>query len=283
MRKFIVSDLHGNGNLYDSIINYLSNLKKVITDDITLFINGDLIDRGINSASMLLDVRNRMNNKKDFKIEYLAGNHEAMMYKALRNYRGDSLPLDFNWMYRNGGNITIDTLKILVNDRELIDIVEFISNLKLYHKFDEVMNKKNIVLVHAKCPTIVEDNCPYTIRDIDKIGDDILWARKDYRTVNFLGNQNYFTIVGHTPVGDRRGFTYDSYDNVLNIDGGCSCYVVGQHEYDHVPLVEITNNDIKILTFNNNNEIVCGNHIENDTIISMNNSELSEHKILTKK
>ena len=31
MRKFIVSDLHGNGNIYDSIMNYLNNIRKNIS------------------------------------------------------------------------------------------------------------------------------------------------------------------------------------------------------------------------------------------------------------
>ena len=58
MRKFIVSDLHGNGNMYNSIIKYLENVNK--DDEIMLYINGDLIDRGLDSADMLLDVRKRI-------------------------------------------------------------------------------------------------------------------------------------------------------------------------------------------------------------------------------
>ena len=45
MRKFIVSDLHGDGAIYDSVINYLENLHNE-GEDITLYINGDLVDRG---------------------------------------------------------------------------------------------------------------------------------------------------------------------------------------------------------------------------------------------
>ena len=46
MRKFIVSDLHGNGNMYNSIINFLENYNNSCDDDVCLYINGDLIFNG---------------------------------------------------------------------------------------------------------------------------------------------------------------------------------------------------------------------------------------------
>ena len=48
MRKFIISDIHGNGNLYYSVMSYLENISKC--EDVTLYINGDLIDRGLESG-----------------------------------------------------------------------------------------------------------------------------------------------------------------------------------------------------------------------------------------
>ncbi len=69
MRKFIVSDLHGNGNVYNSIMKYLENVNK--EEDVTLYINGDLIDRGKDSGRMLLDIYDRVTNNKGFHIEYL--------------------------------------------------------------------------------------------------------------------------------------------------------------------------------------------------------------------
>ena len=69
MRQFIVSDLHGNGNIYKSIIGYLENINK--DDEVILYINGDLIDRGIDSSYMLLDIRNRIINNKGFLTCYL--------------------------------------------------------------------------------------------------------------------------------------------------------------------------------------------------------------------
>ena len=65
MRKFIVSDIHGNGNVYYSIMGYLDNISK--EEEIELYINGDLIDRGDYSSEILLDVMKRIKENK-FKI-----------------------------------------------------------------------------------------------------------------------------------------------------------------------------------------------------------------------
>ena len=54
MRKYIISDIHGNGNLYYSVMSYIENISKI--DDVVLYINGDLIDRGPNSSEILLDL-----------------------------------------------------------------------------------------------------------------------------------------------------------------------------------------------------------------------------------
>jgi hypothetical protein len=54
MQKYIVSDIHGNGDIYDTIMGYLENVS--LTDEVTLYINGDLFDRGLDSFRILLDV-----------------------------------------------------------------------------------------------------------------------------------------------------------------------------------------------------------------------------------
>ena len=108
MRKFIISDIHGLGNLYYSVMGYLDNISK--RDDIELFINGDLIDRGVDSAEILVDLLNRIKENK-FKITYLAGNHEQLMYEVFnRRKQGVRVPLCNDW-YFNGGAITDDMLQ----------------------------------------------------------------------------------------------------------------------------------------------------------------------------
>ena len=284
MKKFIVSDLHGNGNIYNSIMYYLENLKDSLDEDITLYINGDLIDRGIDSASMLLDVMKRVNNHSKIKIEYLAGNHELLMYKALNKIiRTGRRPLISDW-FLNGGIVTLDGLEQLVDKEDLPIINEFISNLKIYHKFQEKLDRKRIVLVHSKCPKVVDDECNLRIKDDNMLVDSCIWTRKEdaiFRVV--IGNKDYFTIIGHTPLHNKYGYKYYEDENYLNIDGGCAAHVLGYKGYDHTPLVEICDNSLRILTFNSNNEIIYGNYFEYGASIPMEEEELDNYRFFLNK
>lgn len=277
MKKYIVSDLHGNGNIYRSIMKYLENVNK--NNELILYINGDLIDRGNDSADMLLDVIKKIKNKEGFEIKYLGGNHELMMYRALKE---SMRIMELSIWFSNGGGITNDALINLVSKKEKEEIINFISELDIYYKFKEKLDNKQIVLVHAKCPEEIKDVCDLKIKDNDKISDYV-WKREDDLSVILnenLGNKDYFTIIGHTPVMNKKGYYYEKDYDCLNIDGGCGSYAYGFKNYDHTPLVEIDeeNNRLIILTFNNNNEIIYGNYFQNKKSIPMTEDELQMYK-----
>lgn len=281
MRKYIISDIHGNGNLYYSIMSYLENVSKI--DEVILYINGDLIDRGEDSAEILIDVINRMKTNP-FKIVYLAGNHELSMYEIFEKRRKGIYAPDWNDWYINGGKTTDESLTSTLKTKEkILEVVDFISELPLYHKFDEKIDEKNIVVCHACCPLNPKDVCD------SKITDNFiyysLWARKDDSFMPFrcrIGNNNYFSIVGHTPNNNKYGYEYHVDENYLNIDGGSSMYSSGVFEDDHFPLVEVCNGFLKILTFNNSNEIIYGNYFRDYTSIPYSEEELdNERKLLS--
>ena len=262
MRKFVISDIHGYGNLYYSVMGYLDNISKY--EEIELYINGDLIDRGLESAEILLDIKKRIEDNK-YKIIYLGGNHELLMYKEF-NKRKKGLSSYYNDWYHNGGYITDEGLYETLKDEDKIEeVVEFISNLKLYHKFNERIGNKEILLVHAASPLKVLDECNLKIKNNNELVSYLVWTREYEPLIPFrnrIGNKDYFTIIGHTPNRDSLGFSYHKKENYLNIDGGVAAYVMGEFKYNHFPLVEICNNFLKILTFNSNNEIICGTYFD---------------------
>ena len=255
MRTFIVSDLHGDGFMYDMIMKYLDHIGT--REDVTLYINGDLIDRGYGSYRMLIDVMERANGRKgNINVEYLAGNHELMLYQAHLNRKKDgSFPKLSDW-YLNGGK-TLGIVIEQLEQNEQSQIITFISNLKIYNKFPEKIQNRNILLVHAAAPKIVKDKCDLTIQDNNREVFRTLWTRKDDRKIfpPKIGDKNYFTIIGHTPIRDDCGFYFDKKENYLNIDGGCSGYVLKKQGYDHVPLVEVLDDSLKITVFKHDGTI----------------------------
>ena len=254
MRKFIVSDLHGNGEVYDSIMAYLENIS--LFDDVELFINGDLIDRGLDGYRMLEDVIERINGKGNIKINYLGGNHELMMYQALKKRKpGKSVSHWSDWMLK-GGWVIEGELDIREDGEEKCEeFKHFLGNLKIYHKFNEMINGNNILLVHAKPPKEIYDECNIRIKDNNKKVENAVWTREEIREdlifwlgkiigFNKIGKDGYLTIKGHTPVKNNKGFKYNQEQNFINIDGGCAGYAVGKFEYDHVPLVEVRDGNL---------------------------------------
>ena len=276
MDKYIVSDLHGNGEVYKSIINYLENQDK----DITLYINGDLIDRGFESANMLVDVINRMENPSKLKIKYLAGNHEFMMYQAALKRKDYTWPKHNIWFKScNGGAATLANLQGLVDTNREEEIINIISNLQICHKFEEKLNGKNIVLSHAMIPRKIDKILDIRLKDNYLLTGYYLWARTDDFVFpsEHIGTNKYFGIVGHSVVNKKTGYWYCKKENYLNIDGGCACYATGYDSFDHVPLVKVENEILTILTFNHNNEIIYGNYFDGDSF-EMDEVDLSSHR-----
>ena len=289
MRKFIVSDLHGNGEVYDSIMGYLDNI--ALVDDVELYINGDLIDRGLDGLRMLEDVKERIEGKGSIKINYLGGNHELMMYQALMKRKpGKAINHWSDWM-NNGGWVIEGELDARDDGEEKMEELKyFLGNLDIYKKFGEVVAGNNILLVHAQAPKEVKDICDMKISDNNLAVDKAVWTRVEERDplifgigkiigYNRIGLDGYLTIVGHTPVKNYKGFKYNDKDNYFNIDGGCAGYACGMfEEYDHVLLVEVEDGKLTLLTFNHNNEIING-YSYNGQLVKLNEDDLEKKKL----
>lgn len=287
MRKFIVSDLHGNGEVYDSIMAYLEN----IDEEVELYINGDLIDRGLDSFRMLEDTIERINGKGKIKIHYLAGNHELMMYQALVDrYPGRPINYRSHWI-DNGGWVIEGELGCIesneIYEEKCEELKTFLGNLKIYENFPEIINKNKLILVHAQVPEDLTEELK--ISDDNKKVSDAVWTRREKRVpllfgvgniigYNRIGKDGYLAITGHTPVLNEKGFIYDDKENYLNIDGGCAYYASGHFKYDRVPLVEVKEDYLKILIFNHNNEIINGYYFE-EIPFRMTDEELDKERV----
>lgn len=283
MKKYVVSDLHGSGLVYTTIISYL--LYNHPDLDFKLYINGDLIDRGESSASMLLDVYEKLKTNS-YPIEYLAGNHELMMMETFQGRQKGKVSSHQEW-YDNGGEITDKALERAVQTKDnLLEIVDFISNLKICQPLEEKMSGKEMVLVHAACPLDVEKVKDKRLKDIDDNSYFYLWAREYDPSLPFrcrIGNPDYFTITGHTPNENKEGFSYHKKENYLNIDGGSSIYHAGFKKIDHIPLVQINNEFLRIIVFNHKGKIINGYYFDKNDILPFSKWEVEDEKGKVKK
>ena len=279
MRKFVVSDLHGCGEVYDSIMGFLDNISLV--DSVELTINGDLIDRGLDSFRMLMDVEKRIQDSDSFPIRYLAGNHELLMYSLLKKKKeGKPLGLSLDWKM-NGGEVTRDGINsCLERDTVAKQLKGFIGDLKVYHAFEEKVGEKPILVSHASAPKHVVNPCIRKIEDNSIANYFLLWAREydDYGCRHMLGHPDYFTILGHSVVEKYPGFLYKLDQNFLRIDGGCAAYASGEFRLSSVPLVEICDGYLKLFIFNHNNEIVDGYYFDGYKS-KMSEEELKEARV----
>ena len=277
MKKFVVSDLHGCSDIYVSLISYLDNLSIVEKEDVHLYINGDLIDRGPGSFKMLLDVIEGCSYSDNVTVHYIAGNHEQLMFNSCLN-RIQNGSFGFDSWDLNGSLTTKNGLSEM-SKKDFLNLVRYISNLPVYEKFPEKVGRSNILLAHAAAPKVVEDKCHLKLKSDSESIDSALWARIGHHGCRKLGKPGYFTIVGHTPNCTKHGFSFDPVDKVLNIDGGCGKYANGAFEYDKVPVVEINDGYVKVLVFNHDNKIVEGYNIRN-SVKPISEKELLTHNIL---
>lgn len=72
MSTYCISDIHGNARFFEALLSFLP-----LKDSDTLYILGDVIDRGPDGIKILKYIMNKSN------IHLILGNHEVMMLEYL--------------------------------------------------------------------------------------------------------------------------------------------------------------------------------------------------------
>ena len=180
---YIMSDLHGE---YEQFIKMLEKIN--FSNDDTLYILGDIFDRGERPLDIIDYIRRPENNN----IKMIMGNHEAFYLETLED------DLNFYLWIENGGLSTFNQLK--EKDKEYIDsLTNFIKGLPLY----DIVG--NYILVHAGV------NLPQNVDGlfVDEImnsqtKDDLIWDRRFVKSDKYI--EGYTVICGHTPTINREGY-----------------------------------------------------------------------------
>lgn len=183
---YVVSDIHG---CYDKYKNILSKIN--FSEDDTLYILGDIVDRGPRGIKTLLDVAERGN------VVFLKGNHDYLAYALLMKLPDflseDNSSEELDEMYRlwisDGGEPTIEEFLYLSESER--DIVLYALKKS---KISETINVggKTFLLSH-------------TVPSFDKLDDydnwtpdDYVYGEPDYEKIYF---EDKYIVTGHTPTG----------------------------------------------------------------------------------
>ena len=238
---FVISDLHGQGKIFDCIFNHFDQEAlrlKQYGKKIVIVINGDIIDRGNDSIRMLVDIMDRVKKRKgNLEVVMLPGNHEEMMLSALEYYiknghHDNSGKTTVNNVWFAPENYGVDTFKQFckLTPNKRAEVIDFLRSLPLFFRVkSDVPDNNSYCVVHAlpprdamgapRIPTlgqIVSDPRCIRLRDC-------LTYRKEPQDPNInLPDKNVITIIGHTPVESPRGFSIEENGKLLMIDGGCA-------------------------------------------------------------
>lgn len=185
---YCIADIHGE---YERYLDLLSKINFNAQD--TLYVLGDVVDRGPRPMEVLLDMMARPN------VIPLLGNHELMALRCLRFLMteiteqsvaaldGGFLGGFASWR-RQGGKTTEDGFRKLSRwQRE--DVMEYLGEFQLYEELS--VGGRRYVLVHAGLGRFAPD------RPLDDYApDELIWERPDYSRAYF---PDRYLVTGHTP------------------------------------------------------------------------------------
>lgn len=230
MSNYVMSDVHGQYKAY------MKMLKKIdLKAEDTLYVLGDVIDRGPEGIKIITDMMKRSN------VVMVLGNHELLMMDALRNFdeikskdRHDTDDIDLWLDPCNGGEKTYEAYQNLTPAKRK-SILEYLEAAWVIKKI--TINNKTYHLSHAyTCSKKTKEGFRYKDLTHDEIWD-VVWMNIYDRAFirenkdKLYPNKKNIYISGHTftqrldCVDEHgRGVIYHNLDyygyHVYNIDCG---------------------------------------------------------------
>ena len=208
---YVISDIHGCFDKYQAMLREID-----FSSRDTLYVLGDVIDRGPDGIKILQDMNGRPN------VFPILGNHEfnaaaclpwlmeEITDQSLAALNESQIAALSVWI-ANGGGPTIRSLQQLSKEaRE--DILEYFQEMELYAEVDA--GGKSFVLVHSG----LENFDPYKSLDSYEL-QDFLFCRPTPDTVYF---PDKILVFGHTPT--RLLWKQDKIfrqNTMIDIDCGC--------------------------------------------------------------
>lgn len=209
---YVMSDIHGRFDKYKEMLSLID-----FTPRDTLYVLGDVIDRGPDGIKILQDMMLRPN------VFPLLGNHEftaavclPWLMKEVTDQSLDTLDETqiaalSEWI-TNGGGVTLRGLKAL-SQEEREDILEYFQEMELFAQVEA--GGRSFVLTHSGLDHFSPDRLLSEYRL-----EDFLFCRPGPDTVYF---PDKLLVFGHTPT---RYFSKQDkifrWETWIDIDCGCA-------------------------------------------------------------
>jgi len=212
---YVMSDIHGQYEKYKKMLETID-----FSDDDTLYILGDVLDRGDQPVKLLYDMSMRPN------VIPLMGNHEHMAEYILSrlNVEITEQSLETNWnadivravseWYENGGYPTSKEFsRLSLDDREYI-----LDYLREFSFYDEItVGENTFVLVHGGLPEFEPEKA---LEDYHPIL--ALYTKTDYGKTYY---PDKYLVTGHVPTfsfaPDHNGKIYRKNRHIAVDCGVC--------------------------------------------------------------
>ena len=188
MSTYVISDIHGNYKKYKHLLEMID-----FKDKDTLYVLGDVIDRGPEGIKVLKDMMSQPN------VIPILGNHEFMakislpflmteiIDETLDQMKYPDMLMCLDWL-ENGGTTTIKEFSDLSRE-EKNDVLDYLGEFSLYHVV--TINDKEFVLVHAGFDGFTPQ------RELDDYDlSELIFEKPDYGVKYF---ENSYLVTGHTP------------------------------------------------------------------------------------
>ncbi len=181
---YAMSDIHGCYEKYEQMLDLIR-----FSEDDTLYILGDVVDRGTDGIRVLQHMRERKN------IVPLRGNHDvlaASLLKKMSNPAGqnkEKLKELYQLWFQDGGLETCKAFTALSREARA-DILKYMD---IFYVYEEVeVNGRNFFLSHTvpeKTKMLDFDSCRW---------EDFVQGKPEYEKQYF---DDCYVVTGHTPTG----------------------------------------------------------------------------------
>lgn len=238
MAIYVCSDIHGQYGLYQKMLDSIH-----LSDEDTLYILGDLIDRGKDGIKILQDVIDKPN------IICLMGNHELMMLHFCIG--GDT----GSWWRNpnNGGEYTINDFSNLTEEEQK-KIINYIEDM--YLQVEITINQKTYLLSHSSFidnGTIKCHKLGFNNRRVEEVAWNSPWRFWEYTNISNYKEDGRIHIIGHVPVQalmtdewpnkevPQMPYPYiDEENHLINIDLGCAFADMPDIEQGYLCVMNLT-------------------------------------------